>query len=128
MTQQCKWVWGPMKVTDVDQLQGVIVGVEWKCVAIDSDTGVNTSVTGVLDLPPPDPADFITLENVTAEIVNGWIALYMTNQNDIEAQCLQDLQGILNPVVKIYPFPAEPVVEPTPDPVVDPTPDPTPEP
>jgi len=115
MATQTKWVWGPMKVTDMDQLQGVIIGVEWKCVAIDDQTGMNTSTNGLLDLPPPNPNDFITLDNVTVEIVNGWIAQYMTGQSDIEAQVSQDLNSMLNPAVKIYPMPTPP--DPAPEPV-----------
>lgn len=101
-----RWEWGPMKVADIYGLTDVITGIDWKCIAIDEETGIEGFESGHLHLPEPNAQEFVTLLNVNNKTVNEWIEAHL-NLSEIEAICAGHIESLKSPLVKTINFPTE---------------------
>lgn len=93
------WEWGPMMVQTVEGIENVVIGVYWKCVAVDTDSGIEAFDTGNIPAPPPDPNNFITLDNLTMNDIQVWSQVL--NKEYVENECLQYIESQLNPVTLV---------------------------
>lgn len=93
MAVEFEWTWGPMIVETVDEIPDVVTGIHWICVAKDFDLNptMDGKKTGILFAPQPDPTNFITIDNITANIVQNWIDIGMS-VSDIENETSGFLQ------------------------------------
>jgi hypothetical protein len=117
MTITYTWAITSMKVTKVGNENDYVVQTYWTKTGTDENgnTGVFSGATP-LD-PNPDQTDFIPYDQLTQEIVLGWIQPLVTggyeqHVNDVIAKQIAEK---VDPVVE-QPLPWAPAPEPTPTP------------
>lgn len=97
------WTWGPMTLQTVGELEDVVTGIQWKCVAKDVDTETEVFQTGQLPVPSADPNTFIQFKDLTKLIVDSWIETM--DKTDTETVCTALMNSILNPPIKFADVP-----------------------
>ena len=55
-----------------NDLHDVVYGIHWVLTAY-SDQGTTASAIGIKKMPPPDPKNFTPYDELTEEIVIGWL-------------------------------------------------------
>lgn len=78
------WKINSLSVTDKNNLQKVIVLIEWERIASSTDKFgdlVTESYPGKIGLEDPDPDNFIQLENLQRELVESWIMQVQTPED-----------------------------------------------
>jgi hypothetical protein len=94
-----------MKVEKVGNVPDVVTGIHWICKATDPDhLGLEGGESGFMYAPPPDPNIFISVNDLTSEIVNTWIADNL-NKSEVENRCLKYLQDQIVPPVQLIDVP-----------------------
>ena len=106
MSVNITWTWGPMITQDTDTLSGVVTGIHWMCLALDSDSDANGKVSGILDVTLADTDNFVALDQVTNDIVQGWISSGI-NKSSIEEQCLSYIKSAAKTNMVSVPLAAE---------------------
>jgi hypothetical protein len=106
MSIEINWTWGPLRIEDRDGRKGVIVGVDWRCMAVDTDTSIHSIASGVF-LPPEidELAPFIELDGITKESIQEWIDKRF-HASTIEAECRAAVENQIRPKVFSREFPA----------------------
>lgn len=108
-----------MKVEIVNDINDVVTGIQWSCVAKDSaisDT-ITSVESGVMLTPPVDLNEYVTLTNITDTIVNDWIAVGM-NKSLVEGKVLAVLNEQLVPKTTFIDVPDGINPLPPPEPVI----------
>lgn len=67
-----EWKINALNVTNTEKFQDVIIEVHYDIIGTDSETNVTERVYGSFNLNNPTD-DFIDFQNVTKEIVIGWL-------------------------------------------------------
>lgn len=94
MTIQYEWEIGPFDVKlSEDGLSKVVYGVHWRLHG--KEDGVQASVYGSLGLPPPESEHFTPFENLTKQMVIGWVENYLGDDRIAEFK-----SGIANDIEK----------------------------
>lgn len=94
---------------DHTELEKVIINIHWRYSAIDDD-GVTAETYGCKSVPSPNPEAFTTYEEVTMEMVSGWLESMMDMeaiQSNLEAQ----INLKKNPISMTAPLYRELVIE-----------------
>lgn len=115
MTISYTWELTSFKKTSTSDLDDVIVQTYWKKIGTNED-GVSGEFSGAtpFDLSTVDPDNFVSYENLTQEIILGWIqsvvvGSYEEHVNEKIAKAIADK---VNPVVEVttnFPWNPEPV-------------------
>ena len=105
MAVNINWTWGPMIAQDTDTWSGVVTGIHWMCLALDSDSDANGKVSGILDVPAADPSNYVPAAELTNDIVQRWIDLGI-DKSAIEAVCLGHLDARLSLSIRNLDIPA----------------------
>ena len=101
-----------------DELTNVVQNVHWRYRATDAD-GVTAERYGAQSVPAPNPSSFSPYENLTTEIVVGWLEGIMSEPvpveegeeekptllEEIQTRLLQDIDSKKNPVMVTLPLP-----------------------
>ena len=106
MAVEYDWTWGPMMIETVNEIPDVITGIHYMCLAKDltQNDKLMGKMTGIVHAPPVDPNNFISLSNVTSDIIQSWISQGL-NVAEIQAQCASDLAELLTPAIKVASIP-----------------------
>ena len=97
----------PLVAKSLDGLTNVIVAVHWTYDAMD-DTGEYAAhrYDGPLELSVPSPANFIPFEQVTPDMLNGWIAAELGDrvavlQAGMDADITAQIAAAANPATPV---------------------------
>lgn len=97
-----EWSYGPAVVETVDNLQNVVVYINWMCMGYnDSDTSKIYKETGLAPSPPIDPAHYVPFEQLTQSQIEAWV-FATVSKPDVEYKLLQ--QSKIQPDVKPFNF------------------------
>jgi hypothetical protein len=96
-----QWLYGPATVKNEDSLTDVIIEIAWQCVGFDDAKGNNYKISGSVDTPPVDPAQFTPFDQVTQSQVESWV-FAVVDKNQTELALLAQSQQI--PDVKPFNF------------------------
>lgn len=119
------WKITGLKRKDSPDLQNIIVQTYWKKIGTDDDgnTGEFSGATP-FDLSTVDPNNFVSYENLTEEMVLGWIQSVVVGdyEEHVNSRIQKEIDSKVSPVTEVTGgFPWEPDIEeitPSP-PVVD---------
>lgn len=99
MAVEYTWNFGPMRTETVDGLANVVTKIHWLCVARDPEN--RPDIIGYemnwMDAPPVNAVSYVTLENLTADVINSWITNGALDKAAIEQESLENLNKRLNP-------------------------------
>ena len=95
-----QWIFGPATATTVDSMSSVVVKVDWVCLLNDMNGGEWKS-SGQIETPPIDPSSFVPFDQITQDIVEGWVFSTVDKQL-IESTMQTQYEESLN--VQILPF------------------------
>ena len=123
------WKLTSLKRKDTANLQNVVVQTHWKKIGTDEDgnTGEFSGATP-FDLSSADPTNFTSYEDLTEEVVLGWIRSVVVGdyERHVNEKIAEQIEAIVSPVVSVTGgFPWEPeddVTEGSSGPAVTPTP------
>lgn len=108
------WSYGPMKVEMIDGLPDVVTGIHWVCRAKDLELSetIEGMDSGLMMAPTPDPENYVTINELTSEMVESWISTRV-DKPAIEAKVYNYLMSQLQPPYWFVPVPdgLNPVVE-----------------
>lgn len=101
MAIEYTWAVTSMKVVDTVDLENVVIQTYWTKTGIDED-GNEGIFTGATPLPYSslDPENFVPYDQLTQEIVIGWIQQSLTDQTHIDEQIQKQINNKKNPVVE----------------------------
>lgn len=99
------WKWGPMRTHSVDQLSNVVFGIDWICICSDSTGEHRSKRSGIMPVPQPDPDGLIAVDQITAAMVNGWIAAW-DEKSQVEAAAAETLRSQLVSQPNRFPMPS----------------------
>jgi hypothetical protein len=105
------WKIVSLKKTNGASLSDVIVSTSWQCEGTDENgnTGIFNGATP-FELASVDSENFVSYENLTEEIVVGWIKSVVvdTYLNHVQEQILRQIDMKKNPVVEVSNLPWNP--------------------
>jgi hypothetical protein len=108
MATTYKWVISSLDSypTNVEGLTDVICIVHWRYQAeqVDGDKTYSAEIYGSLSVGSPDPADFVPYDQVTYEMICGWLEAYIEVeplQSELDAQ----IENLVNPKIISLPLP-----------------------
>lgn len=93
-----EWVTNPLDcVIDDDGLSNVVQTVHWRLIGTD-ENGVSSSVYGAASFPKPEAEGYIPFEDLTEEIVVGWLESVLDVES-LEKQISDNIYLINNPIM-----------------------------
>jgi hypothetical protein len=98
-----------LKLND-EQLEKVITNIHWRYSAADED-GVTAETYGCQSVPAPNPEAFTAYEEVTMEIVTGWLESMM-DMEAMQARLEAEIELKKNPISMTVSLYKEPVAVP----------------
>lgn len=93
MDAEFEWMWGPMRVEQLEGFSDVITGIYWICLAKYQGYEQQGKESGLMELPPPHADSFIPLADINATQIGAWIAENF-DKAPIEAICLGHLESV----------------------------------
>jgi hypothetical protein len=99
-----EWIWGPMRTHTVDQLPNVVFGIDYVCMCGTPGSDRRSKQSGMMPVPQPDPDNFVTVDQVTAAMVESWIQQW-GEKSQIEAAAAEVLVSLLDPEETNFPVP-----------------------
>lgn len=95
------WAVTSMKVVDTADLENVVIQTYWTKTGVDED-GNSGMFSGATPLPlsTVDPDNFTPYEELTQEIVIGWIQQAINDQTHINEQIQKQINNKKNPIVE----------------------------
>jgi hypothetical protein len=99
-----EWKWGPMRTHTVDQLTNVVFGIDYICMCVNTTSEHRSKQSGIMPVPQPDLDNFVTIDQVTASMVEAWIEQW-GEKPQVEAAAAEVLQSLLNPEETDFPVP-----------------------
>lgn len=101
MAIQYEWRFGPMKTETINGIPNVVTHVNYMCIAQDLERSSKATgaISGSIPVPSPDPNNFITLDNLTSSVLEGWINQGI-QKSDVESSCTELLENELTPPVQ----------------------------
>ena len=96
-----EWEVTSMKVVDTEDLDNIVIQTYWKKIGTDDDgnEGVFNGATP-LSTSTVDEENFIPFEELTQEIVIGWIQGALSDQTHIDEQIQKQIDQKKNPIVE----------------------------
>ena len=96
-----EWNVTSMKVVDANNLENVVIQTYWTKTGTDED-GNSGMFSGATPLPlsTVDPDNFVPYDQLTQEIVIGWIQDTVKDQNHIDEQIQKQINLKKNPIVE----------------------------
>ena len=85
-------------------LENVVKTIHWRCRRTDSD-GFTTEVYGAQPVPSPNPQEFKPYENLTQEIVEGWLESTI-DLSEKQTTITEKIDKIKNPTKVTLPLPS----------------------
>ena len=109
------WQLTSLKRKDIGELNNVVVQTYWKKIGTDENgnTGEFSGATP-FNLNNMDPNTFISYENLTEEMVLGWIQSVVVGdyENHVNAQIAKQIQDKISPIIEVTDgFPWQPAEE-----------------
>jgi hypothetical protein len=108
MATTYKWVISSMDSypTDAEGLTDVICVIHWRRTAtqVDGDKTYFADVYSTLSVPAPDPADFVPYDQVTEEMVEGWLNEGLDVES-LDANLDTQIENQINPPIITLPLP-----------------------
>jgi len=108
MTTSYKWVISSMDSypKTKDDLTDVICVIHWRYQAeqVDGEKTYSAEVYGASSVPSPDPADFVPYEQVTYEMVCGWLESIL-NVESLNENLDSQIADQINPKIVTLPLP-----------------------
>jgi len=95
-----------LKLDDAE-LEKVITNIHWRYSATDED-GVTAETYGCQSVPAPNPEAFTAYEEVTMELVTGWLESMM-DMEAMQARLEAEIELKKNPVTLTLPLYSAPV-------------------
>lgn len=92
MTIQYEWKYGPANVTTVDNLQNVVIKINWMCVGTDT-TNNSFKETGEVSTPTIDPAHFVPFDQLTQAQVESWV-FAVVDKTAVEQKLLSQSEAV----------------------------------
>lgn len=83
-----EWIYGPAVVETIDNLQNVIVSINWICMGY-NDTDSIYKETGLAPCPPVDPAHYVPFDQLTKQQIEAMV-FSTVNKTDVEYKLLQE--------------------------------------
>jgi hypothetical protein len=80
-----EWKVKSVRKANSEDLSDVIIGTQWKCIGTDEETGLVGEFNGAtpFSMHSINTGSFITYEDLTEEVVIGWIKNVASSSNDI---------------------------------------------
>jgi hypothetical protein len=108
MATNYKWVVSSLDSypKDAEGLTDVICVIHWRYQAeqVENDKTYFAEVYGTLSVPSPDPADFVPYDQVTYEMVCGWLEAGL-DQVSLDENLDSQIENQINPKVISLPLP-----------------------
>lgn len=108
MATTYKWVISSLESypKNAEGLTDVICVVHWRYQAqqVDEEKTYNADVYGTLSVPSPDPANFVPYEDVTYEMVCGWLEAGL-DKEALEQNLDSQIADQINPKIVTLPLP-----------------------
>jgi hypothetical protein len=108
MATTYKWVISALESypKDAEGLTDVICVVHWRYQAeqVDGEKTYNADVYGTLSVAAPDPANFVPYEDVTYEMVCGWLESGL-DKEALEQNLDSQIADQINPKIVTLPLP-----------------------
>lgn len=112
------WKLKSLKRKDTQNLQNIVVQTYWEKTGTDEDGNTGTfSGATPFELNTVDPDNFVSYEDLTEEIILGWIQSVVVGgyEDHVNQQIANQISDKISPVVEVTSgFPWEPAVEETP--------------
>lgn len=83
-----EWSYGPAAVETIDNLQNVVIKINWICMGYD-DSDRNYKASGIAASPPVDPAHYVPFDQLTLQQIESWV-FAVVNKSDVEYKLLQE--------------------------------------
>ena len=95
------WAVTSMKVVDTDDIENAVIQTYWTKTGVDADgnSGMFSGATH-LSISTVDPDNFVPYEELTQEIVIGWIQAVVNNQVHINEHIQKQIDQKKNPVIE----------------------------
>jgi hypothetical protein len=107
-TTNYSWVVSSMDSypTDAEGLTDVICVIHWRYQAeqVENDKTYFAEVYGTLSVPSPNPADFVPYDQVTYEMVCGWLEAGL-DQVSLDENLDSQIENQINPKIVSLPLP-----------------------
>lgn len=97
---QYEWNYGPAAVETIDNLQNVVVNINWICMGYD-DIGRNFKASGIAPSPPVEPSQYVPFDQLTQQQIESWV-FATVNKADVEYKLLQESK--MQPDTKPFDF------------------------
>jgi hypothetical protein len=111
MATTYKWVVSSLDSypTDAEGLTDVICVIHWRYQAeqVENDKTYFAEVYGTLSVPSPNPADFVPYDQVTYEMVCGWLEAGL-NTEAMNENLATQIENLKNPPIVTLPLPWAP--------------------
>jgi hypothetical protein len=108
MATTYKWVVSSLDSypKDAEGLTDVICVIHWRYQAeqVENDKTYFAEVYGTLSVPSPDPADFVPYDQVTYEMVCGWLEAGL-DQVSLDENLYSQIAEQINPKIISLPLP-----------------------
>ena len=98
-----------LKLDDAE-LEKIITNIHWRYSATDAD-GITAETYGCQSVPAPNPEAFTAYEEVTMEMVSGWLES-MIDMEAMQARLEAEIEVKKNPISMTAPLYREPVIVP----------------
>jgi len=95
-----EWVFGPATVTNIDGISDVVIVVNWVCI-MTADNGDKWKNSGRVTVPQVDPSSYVPFDQITQEIVEGWV-YSQVDKAQVEASMLEQYQDSIK--TQVLPF------------------------
>jgi len=120
------WKLTSLKRKDTDVAENIVVQTFWKKIGTDADGNVGEfSGATPFDLSSVDPDNFVSYEDLTEEIVIGWIQSVVVGsyEEHVNGKIAEQIEAIVSPVVSVtggFPWqPEDEVTEGSPGPAAE---------
>jgi len=108
MSTTYKWVVSSLDSypKDAEGLTDVICVIHWRYQAeqVENDKTYFAEIYGTLSVPSPDPADFVPYDQVTYEMVCGWLEAGL-DQVSLDENLDSQIENQINPKIISLPLP-----------------------
>lgn len=112
MALSYNWKIKSMKVVDSDDLANIVIGIQWDLTGTDA-SGVSGTFSGAtpFTLPQVDPDEFIDFDELTEEVVVGWLEDVVVGgyKEHVDSQIQKQIDAKKNPIREVSQLPWEPV-------------------
>lgn len=98
------WKLTSLKRKNTDSIQNIIVQTQWKKIGTDANGNVGEfSGATPFDLSTVDPDNFVSYEDLTEEMILGWIQSIVVGsyEEHVNEKIAEQIDAIQNPIVSV---------------------------